>query len=55
MELIDLHAALCTDGFQGEIQGQTLYNDYLHFSPEATPMLWKWLLGQVSRNWAQVE
>lgn len=50
-QLIDLDGALCSDGFQREINGQPLYGDIVHFSPRATPMLWTWLTGQISRNW----
>ncbi len=55
VELIDLHGALCADGFRKKIHGLQLFNDYLHFSPEATPMLWKWILGRVSANYAEAE
>lgn len=51
--LIDLHQALCSDGYQEEIEGIQVFNDYLHFSPEATPMIWNWLLGRVSEHYAE--
>ena len=50
VELIDLHAALCSDGYQEKVEGIQVFNDYLHFSPEATPMLWRHLLGEISEN-----
>lgn len=53
VELVDLHAALCSDGYPEQIDGITVFNDYLHFSPEATPMIWDWVLGRVSENYAQ--
>ncbi len=53
VRVVDLHGALCANGFRAQINGHALYNDFLHFSPEATPMLWKWLLGEVSHNWAE--
>lgn len=52
VEVVDLEGALCADGYPETIQGLPVYNDFLHFSPEATPMLWKWILGQVSDNYA---
>src|SRR5699024_5594458 len=51
--LVDLHGALCPDGYRKKINDIPLFNDYLHFSPEATPMVWKWVLGRVSANWAE--
>ncbi|WP_277454247.1 acyltransferase family protein [Janibacter sp. DB-40] len=53
VELIDLHGALCSDGYQDSIEGIQVFNDYLHFSPEATPMIWDHLLGRVSENYEQ--
>ncbi|MGO1165608.1 MAG: acyltransferase family protein [Janibacter sp.] len=52
VEVVDLDGALCADGYPETIHGLPVYNDFLHFSPEATPMLWKWVLGQVSDNYA---
>ncbi|WP_068251089.1 acyltransferase family protein [Janibacter corallicola] len=53
VRLVDLHGALCPDGYRKKINDIQLFNDYLHFSPEATPMVWKWVLGRVSANWAE--
>ena len=50
--LVDLHGALCRDGYPEQIGGIQVFNDYLHFSPEATPMIWRYVLGQVSKNYA---
>ncbi|MET4077809.1 acyltransferase [Janibacter sp. UYMM211] len=49
--LLDLHGAVCADGYTEEVQGLPLYDDAVHFSPEASPMIWRWLLGQVSQAW----
>lgn len=46
--LIDLHSAICPEGRRDSINGITVFNDGLHFSPEFTPTLWRWLLGQLS-------
>ncbi|WEV77787.1 acyltransferase [Janibacter cremeus] len=51
--LVDLHGALCSDGYQAKIQGIQVFNDFLHFSPEATPMIWDHLLGRVSESYEQ--
>lgn len=50
VEVVDLHGALCADGYPEEIGGVRVFNDYLHFSPEATPMIWRFVLGRVSEN-----
>lgn len=52
VRVVDLDGALCSDGYPETLHGVQVYNDFLHFSPEVTPMLWKWLLGQVSTNYA---
>lgn len=52
VELIDLHGALCSKGYPEKIAGIQVFNDYLHFSPEATPMIWNYVLGEVSKNYA---
>lgn len=51
--LIDLDEALCSDGFQREVNGEPLYGDIVHFSPRSAPMLWTWLTGRVSSNWEE--
>ena len=53
VELIDLYSALCSDGYQETVGGIKVFNDYLHFSPEATPMIWDFVLGRVSENFEQ--
>ncbi|GAA8847171.1 acyltransferase family protein [Helicobacter pylori] len=53
VQVVDLHGALCSDGYPEEIGGIKVFNDYLHFSPEATPMIWEHVLGQVSRNYVR--
>lgn len=55
VELVDLHGALCSDGYPEQIGGIQVFNDYLHFSPEATPMIWSYVLGQVSEGYAARE
>lgn len=54
VELVDLHGALCSDGYPEKIDGIQVFNDYLHFSPEATPMIWNYVLGEVSANYEKV-
>ncbi|WP_435202286.1 acyltransferase family protein [Janibacter sp. GS2] len=55
VRVVDLASALCADGYPETLHGAPVYNDFLHFSPEVTPMLWKWLLGQVSENYARLD
>lgn len=50
--VVDLYGALCRDGYPERIGGIQVFNDYLHFSPEATPMIWSYVLGQVSTNYS---
>ncbi|BDZ58210.1 acyltransferase family protein [Barrientosiimonas endolithica] len=45
--VIDLYGVLCSSGFQGTVNGVPLYSDNVHFSPEATPMVWTWLAPQI--------
>lgn len=52
--LLDLDDAVCGDGRDGvEIDGVPVYSDFLHFSPEATPMVWKWVLGRLAQEWPE--
>lgn len=53
--LLDLDGALCADGPREQVGGQTVYGDDLHFSEEITPTVWRWLLGQVSQEYAARE
>lgn len=46
--LVDLYEAQCGDGYQDQVHGVQFSNDGLHVSPEATPMVWRWLLGTLS-------
>lgn len=51
-KLVDLYGALCSPaGYQPVINNLPVFNDGLHFSPAATPMVWRWMLGQISGNW----
>ena len=52
IKVIDLDTMICANNFPRERNGAAVFNDNLHFSPEFTPMLWNWILGQVSVNWA---
>ena len=45
--LLDLARTVCSNPFQPEVSGKRLYTDSVHFSEEATPMIWKWLAPQV--------
>lgn len=54
VRLIDLHSALCPAGTpRTEVAGTPIWGDPLHFSPAIAPVLWSWLLGQVSAGWPE--
>lgn len=46
-EVLDLHGALCADGFASEINGIPLYGDTVHFSPAGAATAWTWLTPRV--------
>lgn len=46
-ELLDLHGALCADGYTGEVNGIELYKDTVHFSPAGAASVWTWLVPRV--------
>jgi peptidoglycan/LPS O-acetylase OafA/YrhL len=50
VKVLDLYDAICGKGFHERVHDIELYNDKIHFSPEATPMVWKWLAPQVVAN-----
>ena len=43
-ELLDLHDALCGDGFTDEVNDVPLYDDTVHFSPAGAATVWTWLV-----------
>ncbi len=46
--VLDLYGALdCSDGYRSSIHGVELYADLMHFTPEATVMIWSWLAPRV--------
>ncbi|WP_286927937.1 MULTISPECIES: acyltransferase family protein [Aeromicrobium] len=50
--VLDLYGALqCSEGFQRRVNGVTLFEDALHFSDEATPMVWTWLAPAIRERW----
>lgn len=48
VDLVDMYDTLCGTDPVTTIDGAPLFNDFLHFSPEASPAVWSWLLGQLS-------
>lgn len=50
VDAIDMYGALCGDPQVTEVDGQPVFDDFLHFSPGATPAIWSWLLGQLSQT-----
>lgn len=47
--LADLHAQACSAGYRSVINGVSLYEDTLHFTPRGAAMIWTWLAPQVQR------
>lgn len=50
VQVIDLAGPVCgpgKDGYRPSLHGKQLYDDGIHFSPEATPMIWGWLAPQI--------
>lgn len=45
--VIDLAGAVCDTSYSPTRHGVTLYDAGLHFSPQATPMIWGWLAPQI--------
>lgn len=53
--VLDLYAVQCPGGqAQYSPAGIPLTEDVLHYSPQATPPLWSWLLGQSTLAWARL-
>lgn len=48
VDLVDVYGTICGSDPVTDVDGAPLFNDFLHFSPEATPSVWSWLLGQLS-------
>ncbi|MDE9365991.1 acyltransferase family protein [Luteipulveratus sp. YIM 133132] len=54
VHVIDLQAATCPRGYEPTRAGVTLFADRAHFSRDAAPMVWKWLLPQIQASYAPV-
>lgn len=50
--VLDIHQALCGDGFHDTVKGEPVFADLVHYSPGISPRIWTWLLGQTSHAWA---
>lgn len=48
-ELLDLHGALCSEGYTEEVNDIPLYKDTVHFSPAGAATVWTWLTPRVVR------
>lgn len=53
--VLDLAAVQCTPDRMTTIDGRRVFDDVIHFAPEFTPVLWSWMLGQASTDWAAQE
>ena len=52
LPVLDLYDALeCQRGFARERHGIVMFRDQLHFSDEATPMVWTWLAPAIRERW----
>ncbi len=50
--ILDLYGALgCERGFAPELNGIQLFQDAMHFSEEAAPMIWTWLAPAMRDAW----
>ena len=47
VELVDLHGYLCPDGYTNTVDGITLREDGLHFTPDGAAYVWKFLAPKV--------
>jgi hypothetical protein len=46
--VIDQYRLLCSGGFHDTINGQQMYEDYIHFGPEGSREFWKWLAPELT-------
>lgn len=49
--VLDLDAALCSEGYRATINGAEIYSDRLHYSNEGARLVWTWLAPQVVAAW----
>lgn len=54
VRVLDLQQATCPQGYVEQQQGIRLFADQAHFSAQASPMIWKWLLPQAQGGYAHV-
>lgn len=47
VQVLDLDSFLCADGYRDVINGQPLWQDGLHFTPQSAPIIWRWIAGQL--------
>lgn len=47
--VVDQYKALCTGGYNEEINGVEVYGDGLHFTEQSGPMMWRWLAPQLQK------
>ncbi|MEP7091214.1 MAG: acyltransferase family protein [Nocardioidaceae bacterium] len=48
--VLDQYARLCSGGFHDAIDGTTLYDDDLHFTPRSAAVFWSWLAPAILRT-----
>ena len=47
--VFDLAAPICQQPYRAQLHGKRLYDDGIHFSPDASPMVWAWLAPQIQK------
>ncbi|KYH44348.1 hypothetical protein AZH51_07365 [Branchiibius sp. NY16-3462-2] len=50
VQVLDLFSFLCADGYRDTINGQPLWQDGLHFTPQAAPIVWTWMADQLEKQ-----
>ena len=47
VQVLDLYGFLCSAGYRDVINGQPLWQDGLHFTPQSGPIIWRWIANQL--------
>ena len=47
VQVLNLYSFLCGDGYRDVINGQPLWQDGLHFTPQSGPIVWRWIANQL--------
>lgn len=47
--VLDLFTLLCSEGYRDTINGQPLWQDGLHFTPQSAPIVWRWMATELEK------